>query len=91
MYNTCKSEADFVNLQVPEFVPSVYQYTEQFGLSFTYDGPKIWNGLPDGFHSATSLFASREVEMSYLCKRLPNLDHTFLSDGYFITVISAYV
>ena len=29
-------------------------YTEKFKKSLTYQGPKIWNRLPEGFHHAST-------------------------------------
>ena len=44
----------------------VRQSTKQFGLSFAYDAPKIWNELPDDVRSATSIASFRK-----------NLRHTY--------------
>ena len=45
-YNTYKSQADGVFLEVSHFVPSVYKSSKHFGLTFAYDSPKIWNDMP---------------------------------------------
>ena len=66
VYNTCKSQADGVFLEVPHFAPSVYKSYKHFGLSFAYDAPKIWNGLPDDVHPATSLLSFRKKLKTYL-------------------------
>ena len=63
IYNTHKSQADGVFLEVPDFDPSVYKSSKHFGLSFAYDAPKIWNDLPDEVHSATSLHSSHSVSI----------------------------
>ena len=47
VYNTCKSQAGGVFLEVPYFAPSVYKSSKYFGFRFSYDAPKIWNDLPD--------------------------------------------
>ena len=41
VYNTRKSQADGVFLEVPHFAPLVYRSSKNFGLSFAYDAPKI--------------------------------------------------
>ena len=46
-YNTQLSQSDGIILHVPQYQPSIYKSTKQFGLSFAYDAPKIWNELPD--------------------------------------------
>ena len=45
--NTRLSQSDGIILHVPQYQPSIYKSTKQFGLSFAYDAPKIWNKLPD--------------------------------------------
>ena len=59
VYNTRKSQADSVFLQIPHFATSLYKSSKHFGLSFAHDAPKIWNGLPDDVRSATSLHSFR--------------------------------
>ena len=58
-YNTHKSQADGVFLEVPHFATSIYKSSEHFGLSFAYDAPKIWNDLPDDVRAAISLHSFR--------------------------------
>ena len=40
-----------------EFIPPVYWSSKQFGFSFAYDSPKVWNEMPDDMHSATSFLS----------------------------------
>ena len=65
-YNTQLSQSDGIILHVPQYQPSIYKSTKQFGLSFAYDAPKIWNELPDDVRSATSIASFRK-----------NLRHTY--------------
>ena len=58
MYNTHRSQADGVVLEVPCFGSSVYKSTKHFGLSFANDAPKLWSGLPDDICSAASSLSS---------------------------------
>ena len=59
-YNTRLSQSDGIILNVPQYQPSIYKSTKQFGLSFAYDAPKIWNELPDDVRSATSIASFRK-------------------------------
>ena len=34
-------------LVVPKFQPSVHKSSKQFGYSFAFDAPTLWNALPD--------------------------------------------
>ena len=65
-YNTRKSQADGVFLEVPLFATSIYKSFKHFGLSFAFDAPKIWNDLPDDVHSAISLHSFRRKLTTYL-------------------------
>ena len=64
--NTRKSQADGVFLEVPHFATSIHKSSKHFGLSFTYDAPKIWNDLPDDVRSATSLHSFRRKLKIYI-------------------------
>ena len=66
VYNTRKSQADGVFLELPHFATSLYKSSKHFGLSFAYDAPKIWNDLPDDVRSATSLHSFRRKLQAYL-------------------------
>ena len=66
VYNTRKSQADGVFLEIPHFATSLCKSSKHFGLSFAYDAPKIWNDLPDDVRSATSLHSFRRKLKAYL-------------------------
>ena len=71
-YNTRLSQSDGIILHVPQYQPSIYKSTKQFGLSFAYDAPKIWNELPDDVRSATSIASFRKKLKAYLfCQAYP--------------------
>ena len=71
-YNTRLSQSDGIILNVPQYQPSIYKSTKQFGLSFAYDAPKIWNELPDDVRSATSIASFRKKLKAYLfCQAYP--------------------
>ena len=72
-YNTRLSQSDGIILHVPQYQPSIYKSTKQFGLSFAYDAPKIWNELPDDVRSATSIASFRKKLKAYLfCQAYPH-------------------
>ena len=65
-------QSDGIILHGPQCQPSIYKSTKQFGLSFAYDAPKIWNELPDDVRSATSIASFRKKLKAYLfCQAYP--------------------
>ena len=64
-YNTRLSQSDGIILHVPQYQPSIYKSTKQFGLSFAYDAPKIWNELPDDVRSTTSIASFRKKNLRH--------------------------
>ena len=62
------SRSQGVLLEVPHFA-SIYKSKKQFGLSFAYDAPMIWNDLPDDVRSAKSLSSFRKKLKTYLFKK----------------------
>ena len=78
MYNTHKSQADGVLLEVPHFGTSAYKSTENYGLSFAYDAPTIWNDKLDDVCLATSIHLFRKKLKTYLfAKAIPTLISAF--------------
>ena len=68
MYRTRRSQSQGVLLEVPHFA-SIYKSKKQFGLSFAYDAPMIWNDLPDDVRSAKSLSSFRKKLKTYLFEK----------------------
>ena len=63
MYNTGRSHANDVLLQVSCIVSLVRKPAKPFVLSFTYDAPMNWNAVPDDYaFSHFSLLIQKEVE-----------------------------
>ena len=58
VYRTRRSQSEGVLLEVPHFA-SIYKSEKRFGLSFSYDAPMIWSGLPDDVRSAKSPHSGR--------------------------------
>ena len=78
VYNTHKSQADGVFLEVPHFATSIYKSSKHFGLSFAYDAPKIWNDLPDDVRLSTSLHSfQKEAQNQSLCTSISTLTSAF--------------
>ena len=46
-YNTRRSQSGGNFLVIPKFQPSVHKSVKQFGHSFAFDAPTVWNALPD--------------------------------------------
>ena len=65
-YKTRQSQPDRQYLTMPPYHSSLYKSAKQFGLSFAFDGPKIWNDLPDDVRGATSLASFRRRLKTYL-------------------------
>ena len=53
-------------LQVPPFRPSLYTSSKQFGHSFTFDAPEVWNDLPDEVCGTSSVAILRRKLKTYL-------------------------
>ena len=51
---------------VPKFHPSVHKSSKQFGYSFAFDAPTLWNALPDNIRAAPSLATFRNRLKTYL-------------------------
>ena len=46
-YSTRRSQSGGNFLVVPKFQPSIHKSVKQFGYSFAFDAPILWNALPD--------------------------------------------
>ena len=46
-YNTRSSCGDGNLPVVPRFFPSIHKSAKQFGHSFSFDAPTVWNSMPD--------------------------------------------
>ena len=45
-YNTRRSQSVANLLNVPKFQSTIHKSTKQFGFSFAFDAPTVWNSLP---------------------------------------------
>ena len=53
-------------LVIPKFSPSVHKSVKQFGNSFAFDAPTVWNALPDEIRASPSLASFRKQLKTYL-------------------------
>ena len=65
-YNTrhCQSVANFLN--VPKFQPTIHKFTKQFGFSFAFDAPTVWNSLPEDIRASPTIASFRKKLKIYL-------------------------
>ena len=59
-YSTRLSQSGGNFLVIPKFYPSVHKPVKQFGNSFAFDAPTVWNVLPDWIRASPPLDIFRE-------------------------------
>ena len=64
-YNARRSQPKHHYVKVPPFCPSL-ETSKQFGHSFAFDAPKVWNDLSDEVRGASSLAIFRRKLNTYL-------------------------
>ena len=65
-YSTRRSESGGNFLVIPKFCPSVHKSVKQFGNSFAFDAPTVWNTLPGVIRASPSLASFRKQLKTYL-------------------------
>ena len=55
-----------ISLVVPRFQPSVHKSVKQFGKSFDFYAPTLWNALPDKICASLSVASFRKLVKTYL-------------------------
>ena len=65
-YSTRRSQSGGNFLVVPKFQPSVDKSIKQFGYSFAFDAPTVWNALPEEIRVSPSLASFRKCLKTYL-------------------------
>ena len=68
-YSTRRSQSGGNFLVIPKYHPSVYKSVKQFGNSFAFDAPTIWNALPDDICASPSLASFGKQLKTYLCTK----------------------
>ena len=65
-YNTRRSQSVANFLNVPKFQPKIYKSTKQFGFSFAFDAPTVWNSLPEEIRASPTIASFRNKLKTYL-------------------------
>ena len=65
-YSTRRSQSGGNFLVIPKFYPSVHKSIKQFGYSFAFDAPTVWNARPEEIRSSPSLASFRKQLKTYL-------------------------
>ena len=58
-YNTRRSRSVANFLNVPKFQPTIHKFTKQFGFSFAFDAPTVWNSLPEDIRASPTSFRKK--------------------------------
>ena len=66
LYNSKRSQNASSFLAVRKFQPSVHKSSKQFGYSFEFDAPTLWNAIPNDIRTAPSLGTFRNRLKTYL-------------------------
>ena len=65
-YNTRRSQSVANFLNVPKFQPKIHKSTKQFGFSFAFDAPTVWNSLPEDIRASPTIASFRTKLKTYL-------------------------
>ena len=69
-YNTRHSQSVANFLNVPKFQPTIHKSAKQFGFSFAFDAPTVWNSLPEDIRASPTMASFRKM-----LKSLSSLAH----------------
>ena len=58
-HNTRRSQSVANFLNVPKFQPKIHKSTKQFGFSFAFDAPTVWNSLPEDIRASPTIASFR--------------------------------
>ena len=65
-YNTRRSQSVANFLNVPKFQPTIHKSTKQFGFSFAFDAPTVWNSLTEDICASPTIASFRKKLKTYL-------------------------
>ena len=65
-YRTRHSQSGGNFFVIPKYYPSVHKSVKQFGNSFAFDAPTVWNALPDEICATPSLASFRKDLKTYM-------------------------
>ena len=66
VYNTRRNQNQGSYLVVPKFHSSSHRSAKQFGHSFAFDAPTLWNSLPDDVRGSLTLWSFRKKLKAFL-------------------------
>ena len=89
--NFNKYSANGVVLEAPHFASSVCKSTNNFGVSFVYDAPQIWNDLPNHVCSANSVSRLKKKKTYLFLKRTHASFSFSRSFSMALTPVSGYI
>ena len=69
-YSTRLSQSGGNFLVIPKFYPSVHKSVKQFGNSFAFDAPTVWNPLPDAIRASPFSASFLKQLKTYLYTKL---------------------
>ena len=69
-YKTRRSQSVANFLNVPKFQPTIQKSTKQFGFSFAFDAPNVWNSLPDDIRASPAIASVRKKLKTYLYAKI---------------------
>ena len=65
-YNTRRSQSVANFLNVSKFHPIIHKCTKQFGFSFAFDAPTVWDLLPEDIRASPNIASFRKKLKRYL-------------------------
>ena len=60
-YNTRHSQSVANFLNISKFQPKCHKSARQFGFSFAFDAPTVWNSLPEDIHASSTIASFRKA------------------------------
>ena len=66
IYNTRRSQSVANFLNVPKFQTTIHKSTKQFGFSFAFDAPTVWNSLAEDIRASPTIASFRKKLKTYL-------------------------
>ena len=65
-FNTRRSQSVANFLNVPKFQPTIHKSKNQFGFSFAFDAPTVWNSLPEDIRASPTIATFIKKLKTYL-------------------------
>ena len=65
-YNIRHSQSVANCINIPKFHPTIRKSTKQFGVSFAFDAPTVWNSLPKDIRASPTIASFKQKLKTYL-------------------------